>query len=173
MGANRTRFSSQFSGQRYRLQPFSPASLTELCSFWRGLKDLYTLLNKTDEVTSGARGEVPLGRLSNNRKWTFLGIGFAHILGQNVLKHSLRTADAFSVVDSLPPKKGTLRSNVADNNENVKKTIGLISTTKTSHVQHTFLYISFPFLHDYDVKMPNFTFYGGRKQATKKFYFSF
>ena len=36
-----------------------------------------------------------------------------------------------------------------------------------------FLYISFPFLHDYDVKIPNFAFYGGRKQATTKFYFSF
>ena len=28
-------------------------------------------------------------------------------------------------------------------------------------------------VHYYDVKMPNFTFYGGRKQATTKFYFSF
>ena len=68
---------------------------------------------------------------------------------------------------------GTLRSNDADDNENVKKTIGLISQTTTSHVHHTFLYISFPFLHDDDVKMPNFAFYGGRKQATTKFYFSF
>ena len=54
-----------------------------------------------------------------------------------------------------------------------QKTIGLINKTTTSHVHHTFLYISFPFLHDYDVKMPNFAFYGGRKQATTKFYFSF
>ena len=53
----------------------------------------------------------------------------------------------------------TLRSNDADDNENVKKTIGLISKTTTSHVHHTFLNISFPFLHDYDVKMPNFAFY--------------
>ena len=68
---------------------------------------------------------------------------------------------------------GTLRSKDADDNENVKKTIGLISKTTTSHVHHTFLYISFPFLHDYDVKMPNFAFYGGRKQATTKFYFSY
>ena len=68
---------------------------------------------------------------------------------------------------------GTLRSNDADGNENVKKTIGLISKTTTSHVHHTFFYISFPFLHDYDLKMPNFAFYGGRKQATTKFYFSF
>ena len=57
--------------------------------------------------------------------------------------------------------------------ERQKKTIGLISKTTTLHVHHTFWYISFPFLHDYDVKMPNFAFYGGRKQATTKFYFSF
>ena len=66
-----------------------------------------------------------------------------------------------------------LRSNDADDNYNVKKTIGLISKTTTSHVQNTFLFISFLFLNDYDVKMPNFAFYGGRKQATTKFYFSF
>ena len=68
---------------------------------------------------------------------------------------------------------GTFRSNDADDNENVKKTIGLISKTTTSHVQHTFLFISFPFLHDYDVKMPNFAFYGGRKQERTKCYFYF
>ena len=37
-------------------------------------------------------------------------------------------------------------------------------------MHHAFLYISLPILHDYDVKMPNFTFYGGRKQATTKFF---
>ena len=41
------------------------------------------------------------------------------------------------------------------------------------HVQHTFLYISLPFLHEYDVKMPNFMFYKGRKQSTTKFSISF
>ena len=30
------------------------------------------------------------------------------------------------------------------------------------HVQETFLYISPPSLHDYDVKHPYFTYYGGR-----------
>ena len=63
----------------------------------------------------------------------------------------------------------TLRSNDADGKENVIKTIGLISKTTTLH--HTFLYISFPFLHDYDVKMPNFAFYGERERATTKFEF--
>ena len=44
---------------------------------------------------------------------------------------------------------------------------------KTLHVHHTFLYISFPFFHDNDVKMPNFVFNGERKQATTKLYLSF
>ena len=53
----------------------------------------------------------------------------------------------------------------ADGNEERQKTMGLISKTTTLHVHHTFLYISFPFLHDYDVKMSKFAFYGERKQA--------
>ena len=48
-----------------------------------------------------------------------------------------------------------------------------MSKTTTSHVHHTFLYISLPFLHDNDLKVPSFAFYGERKQATTKFYFSF
>ena len=67
---------------------------------------------------------------------------------------------------------GTLRSTDADGNENLKKTMGIITKTTTLHVHHTFLSISFPFLHDYDMKIPNFAFYGGRKQATTKYYFS-
>ena len=53
---------------------------------------------------------------------------------------------------------GTLRSNDADGNENVKKTKALISKTTTLHVHHAFLYISFLFLHDFVVKMSNFAF---------------
>ena len=53
----------------------------------------------------------------------------------------------------------------ADGNENVKKTIGFISKTTTLHVHHAFL------RHDFDINMPNFAFYGRRKQATTKFYF--
>ena len=44
----------------------------------------------------------------------------------------------------------TLRSNDADDIENVIKTIGSISKATTSHVHHSFLYTSFPFLHDYE-----------------------
>ena len=57
---------------------------------------------------------------------------------------------------------GTLRSDDVDDNVDVKKAIILISVTTTLRVHLTFLYISLPSLHDYDVKMPNFTFYGGR-----------
>ena len=46
---------------------------------------------------------------------------------------------------------------------------GFITKTTTLHVHHAFLYISLPSLHDYDVKMPNFTLYRGRAQATTKF----
>ena len=38
--------------------------------------------------------------------------------------------------------------------------------TTTLHVQHTFLYISLPSLHDYEMKMPNFTFYRGRQETS-------
>ena len=42
--------------------------------------------------------------------------------------------------------------------------------TKTLQVQHAFLYISLPSLHDYDEKLPNFTFYGGREHETTTFF---
>ena len=50
----------------------------------------------------------------------------------------------FSTVPAV--SLGTLRSNDADGNENVKKTIGFISKTTTLHVHHAFLYISLPVL---------------------------
>ena len=68
---------------------------------------------------------------------------------------------------------GTLRSDDGDGNGNAAKTIGLISKTTILHVHHAFLYISLPSLHDYDVKMPNYTMYSGRTQATTKFPLSF
>ena len=36
-----------------------------------------------------------------------------------------------------------------------------------------FLYMSLPSLHDCDVKKPNFTFFGGRKQAHDECFFLF
>ena len=64
---------------------------------------------------------------------------------------------------------GTLRSDHGDGNGSAKKAIGLISKTTFLHVHHAFLNISLPSLHDYDVKMPNFTMYRRSTQATSKF----
>ena len=57
-----------------------------------------------------------------------------------------------------------------DGNENIKKSIGSEGKTTTLHEQLPFLCICLPFLHDCNVKLPNFTCYGRRKQATTKFY---
>ena len=64
---------------------------------------------------------------------------------------------------------GTLRSDDGDGNGTAPKAIGLISKTIILHVHHAFLYMSLPSLHDYDVKMLNFTLYRGITQATTKF----
>ena len=55
-------------------------------------------------------------------------------------------------------------------NESVKKAISLLSKTTTCSVHHAFFLHFLPSLHDYEVKMPNFKFYVGRKQATSKFF---
>ena len=46
--SGQTRFSSEFSGQHYNaffFWLFSPASLTELCPFCYGLKDLFPMID--------------------------------------------------------------------------------------------------------------------------------
>ena len=78
----------------------------------------------------------------------------------------------FSLPSSSLPNRD-VRNYDGDGYGNVKKAIGLMSKTTTLHGHHAFLHISLSLLHDYDVKMPNFKFYGGSKQATTKFSFSF
>ena len=46
-----------------------------------------------------------------------------------------------------------------------------ISKTTSLHLHHALLYISLPSLHDYNVKVPNFTFCRGRKHTTTTFLF--
>ena len=60
---------------------------------------------------------------------------------------------------------GTLRCDDSNGNETVTNN-RFNEQNKTLHVHHAFLYISLPSLHDYNVKMPNCTFYGGRKLVT-------
>ena len=66
-------FMEIFRSMLHGFLPLSPVSLTELCSFWYGLKDLFTLhktktktklsLNvKTVDVTKGRKDVDPHGR---------------------------------------------------------------------------------------------------------------
>ena len=65
---------------------------------------------------------------------------------------------------------GTLRSDDGGGYENVKKRNRFKQNNNFARAW-SFLYISLPSLHDYDVKMPIFAFYGGRIQGTAKFFF--
>ena len=78
-----------------------------------------------------------------------------------------------NLVNKIALSLGSFSNDNSVSNKGVKTAIVLLSKQKSLHVHHAFLYISLPLRHDYDVKMPNFTFYGGRKQATRKFSFSF
>ena len=64
---------------------------------------------------------------------------------------------------------GTLR---CGGDEKVKLAIASQGKTTTLHVHHAFLYISLPSTARLPVKMPNFTFCEGRKQAMTKFILS-
>ena len=66
---------------------------------------------------------------------------------------------------------GSVSNDDGDGNENGKKAIGLLNKTTTLHVHHPFLYISLPSLHDYNIKVRNFTFCGGREHTTTTFFF--
>ena len=54
---------------------------------------------------------------------------------------------------------------------NVKKAVSLIRKTTTQHVHHAFLYISFPSLHNYNVKWPNFELTWERERQGDKLYY--
>ena len=54
---------------------------------------------------------------------------------------------------------------------NTLKVLRLDWQNNNLQVHHAFMYISLPSLHYYDVKMPNFTFCGGREHKTTTFFF--
>ena len=54
-----------------------------------------------------------------------------------------------------------------------KKTVGLDWQTITVQVNQAFLYICLPSLHDYDVKIPNFTFCGELEHRATTCFFYF
>ena len=53
---------------------------------------------------------------------------------------------------------GRLSNDDSGGEEKDKKAIALDLQNKTLHVHHAFLYISLPSLHNYDVKLPSFSF---------------
>ena len=76
-----------------------------------------------------------------------------------------------SILVSSPLMIGRLSNDEGDGKENGKKQKVWIGKTTTLHVHHAFLYISLPSLHDYNVKVPNFTFCRGREQTATTFFF--
>ena len=104
--------------------------------------------------------------------WTWEELALKILRYHHNIRESYHLVNEYSHSDWLTAKGVVMDFKIQRERER-QKTVGLISKTTTLHVHHAFLYISFLFLHDYDVKMPNFTFYGGRKQATTKLYFSF
>ena len=63
---------------------------------------------------------------------------------------------------------GSLSIHDGDGNKNGKKAIGL--DQQNNNVHHDFWYISLPSLHDYDVKVANFTFCRGREHKKTTFF---
>ena len=62
---------------------------------------------------------------------------------------------------------GSLSKDHGDGNENSKKAKGLDWQNNNT----PFLYIFLPLVHDYDVKMPNFTFFGECEHKRTTFFF--
>ena len=77
-----------------------------------------------------------------------------------------------SILVSSPLTIGRLSNDDGDGKENGKKAKGLDWQNNNFARDITlFLYISLPSLHDYNVKLPNFTFCRGREQTTTTFFF--
>ena len=96
-----------------------------------------------------------------------------HVTSNNVASVCTQPYDFLPFSLQSPSSLGSLRSDDGDGNGNATKARVLISKTTILHVHHSFLYVSLPSLHDYDVKMPNFALYRGSTQATTKFPLSF
>ena len=129
---------------------------------------LNSLHPKSDLSREKRRPEIPL------QPWFF--VRQTEIILQTALLFSFFFLSFFgeALSSSRVAKRfvGCFSNYDGDGNQDVKKAIGLLRKTTTLQVYHAFLYISLPSSHDYDVKMPNWKFYGGRKQATTNLFFS-
>ena len=76
-------------------------------------------------------------------------------------------------IDSPEDSLGSFSNHDGDGNENAEKRNGFVKPNNNfARASRLFVHF-FASLHDYNVKMPDFTLYGGRKQATTNFSFSF
>ena len=76
-------------------------------------------------------------------------------------------------IDSPEDSLGSFSNHDGDGNENAEKGNGFVKPNNNfARASRLFVHF-FASLHDYNVKMPDFTLYGGRKQATTNFSFSF
>ena len=76
-------------------------------------------------------------------------------------------------IDSPEDSLGSFSNHDGDSNENAEKSNGFVKPNNNfARASRLFVHF-FASLHDYNVKMPDFTLYGGRKQATTNFSFSF
>ena len=76
-------------------------------------------------------------------------------------------------IDSPEDSLRSLSNHDGDGNKNAEKSNGFVKPNNNfARASRLFVHF-FASLHDYNVKMPDFTLYGGRKQATTNFSFSF
>ena len=76
-------------------------------------------------------------------------------------------------IDSPEDSLGSFSNHDGDGNKNAEKSNGFVKPNNNfARASRLFVHF-FASLHDYNVKMPDFTLYGGRKQATTNFSFSF
>ena len=76
---------------------------------------------------------------------------------------------------SIDASLGSLSNDDGDVNKNVTKAIGL-DWQNNNFTRASRFFVHFfilPSLHDYDVKLPNFTFFEGREHKTTTFFFLF
>ena len=67
-----------------------------------------------------------------------------------------------TILDPVSNTTGSFSNDDGDGNDNVKKETCFLRKTTTLQVHNALLYIFSPSLHDYEVKMPSFTFLGER-----------
>ena len=108
----------------------------------------------------------------SNKRWIFVSfVCKCFQVGERGVKQKIENTSC--VMIPLEEENRDFEDPTTRRQRELQKIIGLRSKTTTSHVHHTLFYISMPFMHNYDLKMPNFAFYGERKQATTNFSLSF